>query len=220
MKKSISLLLAAMIFLSVISSVYALGSNQGKTLGNEKGTNTEFNNKENVFVNNQNKGSTSKNTVKEQNKNMNALMMEIEKLKNASNEKGNNVRVRNAGAAIQGLKLMNQYTNSSVGQKVSQIANRYEKTYQEALSLEEKIEQRSTFSKLLFGGDKELAESLKNQVRENEALIEELKLQLNNASEEEKEFIMEQIKELKAECERLENIANEEANRKGLFRWW
>ena len=220
MKKSISLLLAAMIFLSVISSVYALGSNQGKTLGNEKGTNTEFNNKENVFVNNQNKGSTSKNTVKEQNKNMNALMMEIEKLKNASNEKGNNVRVRNAGAAIQGLKLMNQYTNSSVGQKVSQIANRYEKTYQEALSLEEKIEQRSTFSKLLFGGDKELAETIKNQVRENEALIEELKLQLNNERKEEKEFIMEQIKELKAECERLENIANEEANRKGLFRWW
>ena len=153
-------------------------------------------------------------------KNMNSLKNQVDSMNQTNNALSGDQGVRNANAGIQGLKIMNQYTNSTLAQKVSQIANNYEKSYQKALFAEEQINQRSTFSRFLFGGDNELANSLDSSIGENRDLIQELLAQLVNATEEEKVFILEQIAELRTECDRLESVANEEASKKGLFKWW
>ena len=154
-------------------------------------------------------------------KNMNTLKNQVNSMKQANNDLSEEDQgVKNANAGIQGLKIMNQYSNSTTSQKVSQIANNYEQKYQEALSTEEEINQRSGFSRLFFGGDEELANSLDGLIGENRYLIQELSSQLVDASEEEKTFILEQIEALQTECNRLETVAKEEANKKGLFRWW
>ncbi len=246
MKKVISLLLALTLVFSILTSVSAYGNGQGKGSGDGTGTPLDddgdgipnrddpdyvksYKNQDNMkdddndgVPNGQdNDFESSLSGTKEQKENINRLKTKVNEIKKTNtNVQGNSQKIRSTKLAIQGLKLMNQYTNSSIGQKVSQIANEYEQKYQQALSIEEKINQRSGLSKFLFGGDKKLAESLNNQVRENQALIQELVSQLVDASDEEREFVMEQINDLKAECVRLEEIANKEANRKGLFKWW
>ena len=84
----------------------------------------------------------------------------------------------------------------------------------------DKINQRNGFSRFLFGGDEELANSLDSLIGENKDLIQELSSQLVDVSEEEKTFILEQIEELQNECDRLEVVSVEESSRKGLFKWW
>ncbi len=242
MKKGISLLLVLTMVLSISTSVSALGNGQGKGFGDGSGTaldddgdgipNREDPDYEKNYKNQDEMKDDDLDGVpngqdndfeplldgtKEQKGNLNQLKTQIKSMREKN---GDNPAIKDANAAVQGLKLMNQFTNSTLGRIVSQIASEYEQKYQQALSIEDKINQRSSFSRFLFGGDEKLADSLDEQVRENQELIKSLISQLDDASDEEKEFIMEQIDELKAECDRLEAVANEEADRKGLFKWW
>jgi len=155
-----------------------------------------------------------------QDKNMNTLKNQVNSMKQENAGLGEEKGIANANAGIEGLKSMNQYSESTTSQKVSQIANSFEQKYQNALSAEEQINQRSGFSKFFFGGDEKLADSLNGLVNENRQLIQDLTKQLDEATEEEKAFIQEQIAALRSECDRLESVANEESRRKGIFDWW
>ena len=121
---------------------------------------------------------------------------------------------------IEKMKIMNQDSNSSFGKKISEFAHKYEIKNNKALEYEEKIQSRSAFSRFFMGGDRETANQLKEQVGINNEEIIKLKEELVNATEEEIQIIEEQILNLQQDCDRLEEVAEKEGNKKGLFRWW
>lgn len=240
MKRTIGVFIAFALILSIFTiSVSAIGDGRGAGQGMEDDDNDGIPNRddsdyEKTYQNQDNMNDDDgdgipngqdedfiplENGTQALTKNINNLKNQVS-MKQTNNALGKEQGVRNANAGIQGLKIMNQYSNSTASQKVSEIANNYEQKYQKALSAEEQINQRDGFSRFLFGGDEELANSLEGLIGENRELIQDLSAQLVDATEEEKTFIEEQIKNLQSECDRLETVANEEANKKGLFKWW
>lgn len=121
---------------------------------------------------------------------------------------------------VEGLKMMNQYTNSSFGKQVSEFAQKYEANNQKSLEYAEKLESRNTVSRFFMGGDKDTAIALKEQVGINNEEILALRAEMIDASPEEVEVIQTQIDKLQEECDRLGEVADKEISRKGLFKWW
>jgi uncharacterized protein YkvS len=134
--------------------------------------------------------------------------------------KGQNGAKLGANGVINNLKNMNEYTDSPLGKKVSEFAKNYQNSYNKALGYEKEIESRNGFSRFLFGGNKKLAQNLNEEVKQNKEQVQSLLSDLETADEEETTLIREQIKELQTESNRMEGIANQEAKKKGLFRWW
>ena len=69
--------------------------------------------------------------------------------KTAQTENKNEENVRNTQSATNALKTMNKYSDPEVGRKISQIANSYEQEYQQAITIEDQINERSGFLKFL-----------------------------------------------------------------------
>ena len=72
-----------------------------------------------------------------------------------------------------------------------------------------------------FGGDKEAAEEIIQEVNQNQVRIQQLRELQKQSSygPEAEEMIQEQIKNIVQEQTRLQALADEQKSRKGLFGW-
>ncbi|MBU4482072.1 hypothetical protein KKC16_01305, partial [Patescibacteria group bacterium] len=108
-----------------------------------------------------------------------------------------------------------------IGQRVSEIAQEFNNSVDKTIKAEEQIQKRSGFIKFLIGGVKNVAQELKTEAEQNQNKVEELKKlkEQNWMSAEVKEILQEQIQNLEQEQNRLQNLAEKEINKKGIFGW-
>ncbi len=122
--------------------------------------------------------------------------------------------------AVHSLLATENWTGG-IGEEVSQIAQDINKSVNKTVEAEQKINNRGGFSKFLFGGDEKAAEKIQSQVNKNQQRLQRLEQsqQNCNCSEEVKNMMQEQIQEIEQEQQRLQQIAQEEKQNKGLLGW-
>ena len=108
-----------------------------------------------------------------------------------------------------------------VGPQMSQIAREFNGSVQATIISEEKIQNRGGITMFFFGGDKEAAEEIIQEVNQNQVRIQQLKELQKQCSygPEAEEMIQEQIRNIVQEQTRLQTLADGQKSRKGLFGW-
>jgi len=122
--------------------------------------------------------------------------------------------------AVHALLAMENLTGG-IGRNISQIAREFNNSVRATIRAEERIQNRSRLLQWFAGGDAEAAEEILNQINQSKKRWRAL-IQLRDycdCSEEVITLIQEQIDEIQAENERLEQLAERERKRKGLFGW-
>jgi hypothetical protein len=108
-----------------------------------------------------------------------------------------------------------------IGQNVSAIARQFNNSVQATIRAEERIQNRSSFSRFFAGGDKKAADEIEKEVKANQENILELK-QLKdqcNCTQEAKDLMQQQVQSMESEQARLDALAQKELKSKGLFGW-
>ena len=108
-----------------------------------------------------------------------------------------------------------------IGSNISQIARDFNNSQQVTLRLEERIEARNAVMRFLMGGDEAAAGELEQEMNQTRTRIQDLK-QLReecSCSDDIKNIIQEQIQSMEQEQERLQQLAQEEKQNKGLLGW-
>ena len=108
-----------------------------------------------------------------------------------------------------------------IGKNVSQIAKEFNNSVQATIRSEERIQTRNILTKFLLGGDEEAATEMEQEVNRNQIGIQELKqlMQECDCDQEVKEMLQEQIQNMEEEQNRLQQLAQNEKQNKGLFGW-
>lgn len=108
-----------------------------------------------------------------------------------------------------------------IGDKVSEIARQVNDSLATTTAAEARVDSRGFLRKLFFGGDKEVAQTLKTQVDENKEKVGEIRdlLKAADTTEEVKAELEAQLEAMRAEQERLRSVADSESRRWGLFSW-
>ncbi len=122
--------------------------------------------------------------------------------------------------AISVLSLISLENVTNIGKNVSEIARDINRTSRESIELEQKIQKRSRISTFFMGGDNRLAQDIENRVQENKDRIQKLNELIESSDEidyEIKEMINEEIQNLEKEQNRLNDVANEEKEKRGIF---
>lgn len=148
------------------------------------------------------------------------LENEVEELKDKAQQKI--YKNQNAVREAVHLFLSSEDLVGGIGQQVSEIAQEFNNSVEKTVQAEEKIQKRSKFVKFLIGGVKDAAHELKNEAQKNKEKIQELKAlkEKNWMQKEVKEMFQEQIQNIEQEQNRLEELANKEINKKGIFGWF
>ncbi|MGE5041697.1 MAG: hypothetical protein ACM3IJ_02230 [Candidatus Levyibacteriota bacterium] len=112
--------------------------------------------------------------------------------------------------------------NNELDSQVENLATQVKNTIQNTLKLEQQIRDRNFLMRLFWGGDKKTGQELyqittqnKDRIREMERLVESC-----NCNEETKNLLREQLRIMDQEQMRLNNMAQEEIRKKGLFSWF
>jgi len=128
----------------------------------------------------------------------------------------NQNRVRLAVHALLAIENL-----TGIGQNVSQIARECNNSVQATIRAEERIQKRNMLVKFFAGGDEEAAEEIEQEVNRNQERIQELKrlMQECDCNEELKAMIQEHIQNMEQEQNRLQELAENEKNSKGIFGW-
>ena len=108
-----------------------------------------------------------------------------------------------------------------IGTQVSEIAQQFNNSVQKTILAEEKIQNRGGLARFFFGGDKDSAEVIEQEVNQSQERILVLK-QLRDdcpCQQEVEEVISEQIQNIEQEQNRLEQLAQEQKIKKGVFGW-
>lgn len=108
-----------------------------------------------------------------------------------------------------------------IGPEVSQIAQHVNDSIATTTNAEAQIESRGFWSKLFFGGDTTAANTITNEVQQNQQNIAKIADLLNQASTtaDVKATLAEQITAMQAQITRLQSIAASQAKLWGLFSW-
>ncbi|MBU1164199.1 hypothetical protein KKA15_01380 [Patescibacteria group bacterium] len=108
-----------------------------------------------------------------------------------------------------------------IGPKVSEIAQQFNNSVEKTIKAEEKIQNRNSITRFFFGGDKDAAGEIKQEANQNQERIQELKQLRDNCDcqQEVEEVISQQIQNIEQEQNRLQQLAQEQINKKGLFGW-
>ncbi len=108
-----------------------------------------------------------------------------------------------------------------IGAQVSVIAQQMNDSVATTTSAEAQIQSRGFFTKLFFGGDSEAAQTISQQVAENQQRIDDLTKLLNqaNVSAEVQTTLKAQIAAIEAAQVRLQTLAQKEQSTWGLFSW-
>jgi type II secretory pathway pseudopilin PulG len=109
--------------------------------------------------------------------------------------------------------------SGGIGRNVSAIARDFNNSASSVRKIEDRIQSRSSFVRLFFGGDQEAARELANQTAQNDARIVELRQLINNASlnSEVRATIEDQVRIIQLEQERLQQLSTREQKDRGLF---
>jgi hypothetical protein len=109
--------------------------------------------------------------------------------------------------------------SGGIGRNVSAIARDFNNSASSVRKIEDRIQSRSSFVRLFFGGDQEAARELANQTAQNDARIVELRQLINNASlnSEVRATIEDQVRIIQLEQERLQQLSTREQEDRGLF---
>lgn len=108
-----------------------------------------------------------------------------------------------------------------IGQQISAIAREFNNSVRSTINAEEKIKTRSKFTRFFIGGDKNASEGIEQDVIQNQLRIQELK-QLKEectCEQEVTQVLQEQIQNIEQEQVRLQQLAQQEKQSKGLFGW-
>ena len=109
--------------------------------------------------------------------------------------------------------------SGGIGRNVSAIARDFNNSASSVRKIEDRIQSRSSFVRLFFGGDREAARELANQTAQNDARIVELRQLINNASlnSEVRATIEDQVRIIQLEQDRLQQLSTREQEDRGLF---
>ena len=109
----------------------------------------------------------------------------------------------------------------NIGGQVSQIAEKIDDSVATTTNIEAKIQSRSFLARLFFGGDATDADTISQQVAQNEQHIADLTklLQGANLSADVQTTLLAQITALQDAQTRLQAVAQKEENQWGLFNW-
>jgi len=127
----------------------------------------------------------------------------------------NTIRV-GAMAMVASENLTGQY-----GRQIAQTAQELEQAYDQAANAENTINNRSWIRKMLFGGDSDAARIIQNQVQSNNQRMNQLREYINECDCDERirEMLREQLTSMEQEHGRINQIAEKEITRWGIFSW-
>jgi hypothetical protein len=111
--------------------------------------------------------------------------------------------------------------SGGIGQNVSAIARDFNNSAGSSRKLEDRIQARNSFMRLLFGGDRDAARELANLTIQNKARVAELQQLINSTTldPDVRATMEDQVRTLQKEQDRLEQLATREQADRGFFGW-
>jgi hypothetical protein len=111
--------------------------------------------------------------------------------------------------------------DGGIGKNVSAIAREYNNSLATRLQAEEQIHQNAGLGRFFFGGDTEAAGTILADLNRSREQVREMKRLVENCTcdNETGALLMEQIRAMEQEQERLRELAEGEISEKGLFGW-
>jgi hypothetical protein len=109
--------------------------------------------------------------------------------------------------------------SGGIGRNVSAIARDFNNSASSTRKLEDRIQSRNSFVRLLFGGDRDAARELANQTAQNKARIVELQQLISSATldTEVRAMMEDQVRIVQKEQDRLAQLATREQEDRGFF---
>ncbi|RZN36974.1 MAG: hypothetical protein EFT35_07190 [Methanophagales archaeon ANME-1-THS] len=122
--------------------------------------------------------------------------------------------------AVHSLLAMEDLVGS-IGPQVSQIAREFNNSVHATIRAEEQIQSRNRITRLFIGGDEDAAQEIEQQVIQNQERIRQLQqlIQACECDEEIRAMLQEQVQAMEQEQTRLQEVARQEKNQKGIFGW-
>ena len=122
--------------------------------------------------------------------------------------------------AVHAFLAMENLTGG-IGPQVSAIAREFNNSVQSTLRLEQRIQNRSRFSRFFAGGDNEAGQQLEQQINQSRQRLKELQQHKDKCpcDNETRAMMQEQIQLMQNETTRLQLLAQKEQKSKGLFGW-
>jgi len=142
------------------------------------------------------------------------MVREKERVLNASGYKSQNT----VHLAVNTFLAAGNLTGNA-GPQMIRIAERFNSSANITAQAEERIQIRNTFSRFLFGGDSDAAGEIQRQVIENQVRIQEMNqlMQDCECDPEVQAILMEQMQHMEQEQTRLQILAEQEQNDRGLL---
>jgi len=109
-----------------------------------------------------------------------------------------------------------------IGPQVSGYAQEFNNSLQAQIQAEERIENRNAFVRFFAGGDEAAAATLEQETARNQVRIQELQqliAQCQDCDVQVKEMLQEQLQEMETVQTRLQQLAQNEKQDKGIFGW-
>ena len=108
-----------------------------------------------------------------------------------------------------------------IGPQISEIAENFNNSVQKTIQAEKKIQNRNIFTKFFFGGDKDSAREILQEININREKVQQLKqLRLEcDCDDSVKEIVQEQVQNIEQEQNRLQQLVDEQESKKGIFGW-
>ncbi len=123
--------------------------------------------------------------------------------------------------AVHALLASQDLLGGGIGQQVSDIAREVDDSVATTTNAEARIQSRGFFTRLFFGGDKQAASVISEQVAQNQDHIQTLTGLLSEASTtaDVKAELESQIQAVQQEQTRLQDVAQSQSKLWGLFSW-
>jgi hypothetical protein len=112
--------------------------------------------------------------------------------------------------------------SGGIGRNVSAIAQDFNNSASSARALENRIQNRNSIIRLLFGGDRDSARELANITAGNQARIVELHQLMSSAplDADVRAMMEDQVRIMQKEQDRMEQLATREQEDRGFFGWF
>ena len=106
--------------------------------------------------------------------------------------------------------------------QLATLAVAVQNSVQNTLQAEKRIQERNFFATFFFGGDRQTAQEMLQTVTQNQTRIRQMQQLIDNCgcSAEVKTMLQQQLQLMQTEQTRLQQLAQNEINKKGLFSWF
>ena len=142
-------------------------------------------------------------------------------LRNISSGERDRIKNENEVRIAVTTLLETEDLSGGIGPNVSAIARDFNNSASSTRKLEDRIQARNSFTRLLFGGDRDAARELANLTAQNQARIVEVQQLMSSATldAEVRSMMEDQVRILQKEQDRLEQLATREQGDHGFFGW-